>query len=741
MNRFQYPLPPPVTLLVTLLFTLLPMQGAVAAEAGVQGPGGHRRALLIGINQYRSETVPALRGCVNDVLLLRHILESRYGFDRITTLLDAEATRDKILSALQRIVAETEPDDFLFVHFSGHGSQQADLNGDEEDGLDETLVAHDSRSAEVPDIVDDEIDVILASLRTSNAVISFDACHSGTGTRAMTELRSRDIDPDPRSHLYESISNKLVASRSSRNTRYLAISSALAREKALDGPVDGVPHGLFTRALTKVLASQPLPGEGAPALASAAECERLVLAAYRDIVEALGCSHRASTPTFELVNFAPDPAGARRRLMDPLLPAPRAGRGARRPFVTVRAGQEGQIHLPADPWLGAMPGSYWAIHGPKDSALLPGKALAHGRVSHRSGQTAILELTGGEPGDRSLEGFRAVQAAFPEPPAQTHLRIELTAEEQQRARALLQRSHPGERIVLRTRPDETANFVLRRGHDAESIEVLSGDEATLVRQGVSLDEAVQVVARTLTAGRLLNLDNPTSAMRLRVSTDFVGGLVEDRQIGLKRARRPSQGGSRSGHRVYREGDPVDRTNCLQLHLEVDQDCYLSIVNVDGSGKVGLLFPNALSEEYEFLPDGFVRGGQTFSIPDRVSEDCQAGFLWPLLTVGRETVRVFATADLGTAERIRSVVRAVTDLQRDHPDDTLAVENMLRELRSELLEASLTGREIGVMGVGEVPNRPRRRVSEEPGPKPAQAPPAGDWTAASVSFPVQNAGQR
>ena len=39
------------------------------------------------------------------------------------------------------------PGDYLFFHYSGHGGQQADKDGDEADGKDETLVPLDYQTA------------------------------------------------------------------------------------------------------------------------------------------------------------------------------------------------------------------------------------------------------------------------------------------------------------------------------------------------------------------------------------------------------------------------------------------------------------------------------------------------------------------------------------------------------------------------------------------------------------------
>ena len=109
---------------------------------------GMRYAVLIGINEYRSNTVPSLKGCVNDVHLMREVLAKRYGVteDNIVTLLDATATRQCILSTFAEIGAKITPADQVLVFYSGHSVPQS---GPDAFGLAVReglyLVVHDTR--------------------------------------------------------------------------------------------------------------------------------------------------------------------------------------------------------------------------------------------------------------------------------------------------------------------------------------------------------------------------------------------------------------------------------------------------------------------------------------------------------------------------------------------------------------------------------------------------------------------
>src|SRR5438445_6843544 len=112
----------------------------------------HRRALLVGINDYTASTLaarprtapapgrdwPNLAGAVNDVNILRDMLLALHGFDRkdIVTLTDQAATREAILGAIeQQLVNAAAKDDVILFYFAGHGSQVRNSLSEERDKL------------------------------------------------------------------------------------------------------------------------------------------------------------------------------------------------------------------------------------------------------------------------------------------------------------------------------------------------------------------------------------------------------------------------------------------------------------------------------------------------------------------------------------------------------------------------------------------------------------------------------
>jgi hypothetical protein len=89
-------------------------------------------------------------------------------------------TKNNITMAMHWLVLSCKPGDSLVFHFSGHGNNQMDDNGDEVDGFDETLLPVDHRTSGV--IVDDEINATIVRPLPYGVKLHaiVDACHSGT---------------------------------------------------------------------------------------------------------------------------------------------------------------------------------------------------------------------------------------------------------------------------------------------------------------------------------------------------------------------------------------------------------------------------------------------------------------------------------------------------------------------------------------------------------------------------------
>lgn len=154
-----------------------------------------RHALLIGVGDYRESGLPDLSSVSQDLKLMQSVLQDRLGGGQegiqITVLLDQEATHLGIQAAIEALAHQVKPGDFVYLHYSGHGSQTPDRNGDEiRTGQDQTWVSYGARSPRFTgldhyDILDDELHQWLAPIaeRAQQVVVVSDSCHSGTMTR------------------------------------------------------------------------------------------------------------------------------------------------------------------------------------------------------------------------------------------------------------------------------------------------------------------------------------------------------------------------------------------------------------------------------------------------------------------------------------------------------------------------------------------------------------------------------
>jgi hypothetical protein len=154
-----------------------------------------KQALLVGINDYKG--INDLQGCLNDVTNVRNILKTFFGLSNsdIRLLTDSRATKENILSRLDKMVKSAKNGDYLIFHFSGHGSQIRDRDGDElADHMDELICPYDMNWDD-GFITDDMFREILQQLKKGVMMeILLDSCHSGTGTRDVIPCTSPGRD-------------------------------------------------------------------------------------------------------------------------------------------------------------------------------------------------------------------------------------------------------------------------------------------------------------------------------------------------------------------------------------------------------------------------------------------------------------------------------------------------------------------------------------------------------------------
>lgn len=162
----------------------------------VPAMGQTARALLVAIDKYPPESGWNEIHATNDITLLTHLLSERnFAPENVTVLINSQATKEATVQALNKLARKSLRGDYIYIHFSCHGQQMADDDGDETDGLDEALIPYDAPRRYQKGIYegekhlrDDELGLLLDRIRKKVGVkgtvtLTMDACHSGTADR------------------------------------------------------------------------------------------------------------------------------------------------------------------------------------------------------------------------------------------------------------------------------------------------------------------------------------------------------------------------------------------------------------------------------------------------------------------------------------------------------------------------------------------------------------------------------
>jgi hypothetical protein len=533
----------------------LALVGSLGLGLPANATEGTSRALLIGINAY--ERLPALRGSINDVETMKAILVTRFGFpkENIRVLTDRQATRAGLLKALHELVDEAEPQDTVYIHYSGHGSRAPDLSGDEPDHMDETICPQDARTPGVADITDDELDAIISRLKVSSAVVVLDSCHSGTGLRdASLDIRARFVPPDSRGELYRHTTRAIVPLPLTE--RYLLFTGAAADQPTIDGPFDGSYHGLFTFALSRTLRTAK-PGV----------TPRAVMRGVERVLEEMR-SGLGGRPLPE-----PQLEGPADLLDRPLTwisssVAPGGPEPPRLSWAEVHIGAGETILLRDGVPLTAQPESIWAVYPPGETRFAPGRALARLVVTETREKDAVAHALEAEVPIPA--GSRAVLIAPAPPPDRVPILLRTGAPSIKEQLGARLETVLGGRIT-RVGPGQFARFVIdcESGNEAadSTCEVFGSDGHTrLARFRATpggMAEAISVVIkRSMAVTSLARLANPSSSIRIEMRAVGERPAIEQ-PVGTRGVRVTADS---TPHRLrfHTQGDERTDENSLQL---------------------------------------------------------------------------------------------------------------------------------------------------------------------------------
>ena len=155
--------------------------------------GQTKRALVIGLGLQEDASWGKINGD-KDVPLITGVLRlAGYQQGNISTLVNQQATKRNIIIEFGKLTAKCKRNDIVYIHFSGHGQQVTDINGDENDGWDESWVSYDAYKNYCKNdrgnkhLIDDEVYRLLIAIKqkigeSGKILVCVDACHSGYST-------------------------------------------------------------------------------------------------------------------------------------------------------------------------------------------------------------------------------------------------------------------------------------------------------------------------------------------------------------------------------------------------------------------------------------------------------------------------------------------------------------------------------------------------------------------------------
>lgn len=115
--------------------------------------------------------------CANDAVKLVETLTDRGLLtpERRVLLTDAQATRQNIRDAFQRLAPQIGPQDVFVFFYSGHGGRTRGGSTDQRelDGMDEYLYVYDGQ------LMDDEMGTLFDGVRARTSILALDACYAG----------------------------------------------------------------------------------------------------------------------------------------------------------------------------------------------------------------------------------------------------------------------------------------------------------------------------------------------------------------------------------------------------------------------------------------------------------------------------------------------------------------------------------------------------------------------------------
>ncbi|MDO8787250.1 MAG: caspase family protein [Sulfuritalea sp.] len=155
----------------------------VIAPPAPAAPVARRFAILVGNNAYAAP-IPALETPIADVSQIASVLQTRFGFE---TRIVKDATKAKLIEALNNIAAEAKPEDAVLLMYAGHGYLMDDIK------MGYWIPVDASVKTAQGWISNSDISKLLSAIRARQLILISDSCYSGSLTKEQKVAQGKEI--------------------------------------------------------------------------------------------------------------------------------------------------------------------------------------------------------------------------------------------------------------------------------------------------------------------------------------------------------------------------------------------------------------------------------------------------------------------------------------------------------------------------------------------------------------------
>lgn len=603
-------------------------------------------ALLVGINTYPGGDT--LSGCVMDVNLQRELLIHRFGFNQkdILVVTDKQATRQGILAAFEEhLIQQAKPGDVAVFHYSGHGSQVADPESGEQDGLNSTFVPADNNlsltqrldGGVVPDITGGTLFLLMSALQTDNFTAVLDSCHSGGGKRGSLTVRALEGGPQLKRSPQEAQYQQQLLSRLKMSpeefkkrrqagvAKGVVIASANRRQLAADARFSGFAAGAFTYVMTQYLWQATGDQSLSSAIANIARSTTQA-SSTAQVPEYEAKSGGDRQPVYFLTKQAPPAEGVITKVDGDKVELWLGGVNSQ----SIRAFDKGALFTLVDP-SGKDIGQVQVEPNSRKGLIAKGK-LKDSPSSLPTG-TLLQERARGIPTDLSLRiGLDSSLGSDREPFAKAikaMKRIEVVSGNDEVSYLLGKVTAENQKFQKAAGEDFPATGSI--GVFSPALDIIPGSFGPAGETVAEASTRLKAKFKSLLAARMVRMILNPGSSRLNVSVSMTpaGGKEVLASAFAARGVAKGEGNSAAKPVVDSKQLPVGTPLEFSVTNNEKRDLHVSVLVIDPTGDMTVIFPNSWVASEDAT---IVKAGETLAIPDMGKDKFRLTVQKPLGTI-------------------------------------------------------------------------------------------------------------